>query len=48
MARHSYGRGIILLRAALAFLIHWEIKGEEKECEAIERKKQRKVVINNS
>lgn len=34
--------GIILLRAALAFLIYWEIKGEEKECEAIERKKAEK------
>lgn len=32
--------GIILLRAALAFLIHWEIKTEEKEFEALEMKKQ--------
>ena len=30
--------GIILLRAALTFLIHWEIKAEEKECEALEKK----------
>lgn len=30
--------GVIGLRAALAFLIHWEIKGEEKECEALEKK----------
>lgn len=29
--------GIILLRAALAFLIHWEIKTEEKECEALDK-----------
>lgn len=28
--------GIILLRAALSFLIHWEIKTEEKECETLE------------
>ena len=28
--------GIILLRAALAFLIHWEIKTEQKESEALE------------
>lgn len=26
---------IIILRAALTFLIHWEIKTEEKECEAL-------------
>jgi len=32
--------GIILLRAALAFLIHWEIKTEEAECEALEEKKE--------
>lgn len=32
--------GIIVLRAALAFLIHWEIKTEEKEWEALENKKQ--------
>jgi uncharacterized membrane protein len=30
--------GIIALRAALSFLIHWEIKTEEKECEALEMK----------
>lgn len=30
--------GIILLRVALAFIIHWEIKTEEKECEALEKK----------
>jgi len=29
--------GIILLRAALAFHIHWEIKTEEKECEALDK-----------
>ena len=33
--------GIIVLRSALAFLIHWEIKTEEKECEALERKEER-------
>ncbi len=31
--------GIILLRAALAFLIHWEIKTEQKESEALEDEK---------
>jgi uncharacterized membrane protein len=31
--------GIILIRAALAFLIHWEIKTEQKEFEAMEEKK---------
>ncbi|NLJ97610.1 MAG: DUF1622 domain-containing protein [Clostridiales bacterium] len=30
--------GIIVLRAALTFLIHWEIKTEEKENEALENK----------
>lgn len=30
--------GIILLRAALTFLIHWEIKTEEKECEALDNR----------
>lgn len=30
--------GVIALRAALALLIHWEIKSEEKECEALEKK----------
>lgn len=34
--------GIIVLRAALAFLIHWEIKTEEKECEAIENRNRDK------
>lgn len=33
--------GIILLRAALAFLIHWEIKTEEKECEALDKKRNK-------
>lgn len=31
--------GIILIRAALAFLIHWEIQTEQKEFEAMEEKK---------
>jgi Protein of unknown function (DUF1622). len=30
--------GIIFLRAALTFLIHWEIKAEEKECETLSKK----------
>lgn len=30
--------GIILLRAALSFLIHWEIKNEESEFETLEAK----------
>lgn len=34
--------GIILLRAALTFLIHWEIKAEEKECEALQKKQDLK------
>lgn len=27
--------GIIVLRAILTFLIHWEIKNEQKECERL-------------
>lgn len=30
--------GIIVLRAALAFLIHWEIKTEEKEHDLLDNK----------
>lgn len=30
--------GIIVLRTALTFLIHWEIKTEEKEHDALENK----------
>lgn len=30
--------GIILLRVALTFLIHWEIKSEEKEFETLENR----------
>lgn len=33
--------GIILLRAALSFLIHWGIKVEEKEFEALEKKEDK-------
>jgi uncharacterized membrane protein len=33
--------GIILLRAALSFLIHWEIKAEEREFEALEKKEDK-------
>jgi uncharacterized membrane protein len=32
--------GIIALRAALTFLIHWEIKEEEKEAEREMEKKE--------
>jgi len=32
--------GIILLRAALTFLIHWEIKTEQREFESMEGRRQ--------
>jgi uncharacterized membrane protein len=40
--------GIILLRAALAFLIHWEIKSEEKEFETIEQMKREEEMANKN
>lgn len=32
--------GIIILRVALTFLIHWEIKAEEKEFEALDNREK--------
>lgn len=40
--------GIIALRAALAFLIHWEIKTEQREFEALESQKHEDYDENNS
>ena len=40
--------GIIVLRAALAFLIHWEIKTEQREFEALESQKKEEHDENNS